>query len=267
MNKYLASIFVSLVTILSLNGCCGPTDYAFDNVTLSDSRNEETLKIENPMTTFASNTPVIYGQATFINPNEGETTYILINYSRYIDDELEVVDASTKITQQGGLMVFEGKRPGFSWPTGTYVIDFEVNNIIYASQTFEVISTDDTLYSEKSEWISNTQTSKTVDSEHNPTTPTTTFPSNSEEIFLTIDATEKMPKNTSIKVEWQYLDNAQIIISQEQTISKNQSTHFTLDRTHNKNFLLSSGDWPSGSYKARIIVDNTFIKQVLFKVS
>lgn len=265
MIKKIPLLILLLSTFLFVG--CGPSTYQFNNIKLSDNRDEKTKLVTDPKTTFPSNTPIIYGQTSFVNPNEGKTTYILINFSLLNEDgEGEIVDSSTKTAQSGGTMIFEGKRPGFSWSTGNYAIDFIVNNETIARQEFTIVSTTTSDLSAKSNWGKDYQTSLQVDSNHNPISPTSNFKATDEEIQLSFSSTDKMAKNTKIKVDWIYLTNKKLIISQEQTLSKNQRTHFTLDKTHNANFLNSNGDWPTGNYKADIYFDDTLVNMVQFKI-
>jgi hypothetical protein len=267
MSKTISLILCTFIIILSLSSCLGPSTYQFNNIQLSDSHDEKTLKLTDSKTTFPSNTPIIYGQTTFVNPNEGKTTYIQVNFSLLDENgEAEIVDSSTKTTQNGGTMIFEGKRPGFSWSTGQYVVDFIINNETIARYEFTIVSTGTSQLTEKSNWATDYQTSLTVDSNHDPINPSSKFQTTDNQIQLSLSATSSMPKNTTVKVDWYYLDNQKLIISQEQTISKNQRVHFTLDKTYTRNFLQANGDWPSGSYKADIYFDDTLVTMVQFKI-
>lgn len=267
MPKGLFTSILLLITILSFSGCCGPSQYQFTNTQLSDARNEKTYKIIEPKNTFPSDIQTIYGQSSFVMPNDGEMTYIMINFAQ-IDENgyQEIVDSSTKSTQHAGLLIFEGKRPGFSWPVGQYVVDFIVNDISYAQYPFEIVSSNIVSDTAKSEWGTDYQTSIDIDSEHNPIQPSSNFKTTDEEIFLSFASTPSMPKTTAIRVEWFYLDQKQLIISQEQTMNKSQKTHFTLDKTHSRNFLQSNSDWPTGNYKADIYFDNTLVNIIQFRV-
>lgn len=268
MSKILSSLLCSFLLILSLSSCLGTSTYQFKNILLSDTHDEKTLKITNPKTTFPSNTAVIYGQTTFVNPNEGKTTYIQVNFS-LIDENgnAEIVNSSTKNTQKSGTMIFESRRPGLSWSTGQYVIDFVIDNKTITSSNFSIVSTSTSQLTEKSNWGNDYQTSLTVDSNHNPISPNSKFNATDNQIQLSFASTATMPKNTTIKVDWYYLDNQKLIISQEQTISKNQRTHFTLDKAYTRNFLQANSDWPTGNYKADIYFDNTLVTMVQFKIN
>jgi hypothetical protein len=72
-------------------------------------------------------------------------------------------------------MIFEARRPGLSWPIGNYVIDFIINDKNYAQHNFEIVSSETSVFTEKGNWINKIETSKTVDSSHNPTNPTSTL--------------------------------------------------------------------------------------------
>lgn len=268
MPKTITQLLFLFFSILSLSGCLGPSTYQFNNTLLSDSRDEKTKKIIEPMTIFPSDIAQIYGQSTFAMPNDGEMTYILINFALVNENgDQEIVDSSTKSTQHGGLVIFSGKRPGFSWPVGQYVVDFVINDISYSQYQFEIISVEEISGGEKAGWASDYNTSKSVDSSHNPLQTTSNFSVIDKEIFLTFKSTATMPKNTAIKVDWKYLNKDETIISQTQSMSKNEGIHFSLDKTYSKDFLLANSDWPTGSYEAAIYFNNTLVKKVQFKIN
>ncbi|HPN67832.1 MAG TPA: hypothetical protein PLZ62_04200 [bacterium] len=267
MNAKLANIFFLPVLILSLCSC-GQNDYTVTQISLSDHRDEKTSLITNPLTTYPSNTPIIYGQAKFTTPKDGTQTYIQINFSMLDEDgDKEIIDSDTKNTKQSGTMIFEGRRPGLSWPVGNYSVDFVIEDKTYASQTFEVVSSETSVYTEKSNWINSIQTCKSVDSAHNPINTTSVFAPTDKEIYLTLEFNDKVTKNSEVKVEWVYLDNIEKFTSQVQTISKNQKIHFVIDKTYNANFLQTNGDWQHGSYQANIYIDNVLVKTIAYQIN
>jgi len=246
-KKTILSIAFILFTLI-LPAC--DNDYKISNISLGAERDKKTSLITTPQTVFEPDTSIIYGQATFTNPETKENTTLQIIWNYIKDGEDVPVNSNNITTNQGGTIGFQSKRPGYNWQTGKYRIDFIIKEKTYATYEFTVGNT-----GIQNQYISSLETASKVDSAHNPTTITDTFSPTAQEIYLTLATTKEAPKNLSVKVEWYYVSDSQKLNEATTTVGPNQKTHFTLDKQHNQTFLLPNGNWPSGNYRADIYLN------------
>lgn len=250
--------------ILALSGCCEPQKYEFTNIKISDTVDKKTQKVTNPRTTLPADSKIIYGQANFKNPSTDNAIYVQIDVSREVGGQKIPAASSQVKTKTSGTIVFQSKRPGFNWPTGDYVIDFKIDEVIYATYKFKITGS----FCDKNiaDWVQAVETAKQVDSAHNPIDPTDIFSASDSNIYLTFAASSKIPANTTIKVDWAYTQNYKFLSSASSTINPGQKIHFTFDKEHHKTHLLNNGNWPNGGYQATITIGEECKQVVRFEV-
>ncbi|MFZ5392350.1 MAG: hypothetical protein ACOZAR_04140 [Patescibacteria group bacterium] len=248
------------IFILILPAC--PGEYKFSDIKLGDQKDKKTSLITNPQTVFEANTAVIYGQASFTNPDTKNPTSIQIIWNYTGNGEDVPVNSNTINTNLSGTIGFQSKRPGYNWQIGSYRIDFIINQKTYATYKFSIGDT-----GKQDAMINSVKTASQIDSSHNPVIETDTFSPTSKEIFLTIATSPEAPKNSNLKVEWWYTTDTKKINDASTTVGPNQKTHFTLDKQHNQTFLTPDGNWPKGNYRADIYLNQTKLKStVLFEI-
>jgi len=261
MKKLITSAFFILLLITSTG--CGEKKHSITEVKLSTEKGKDDLVL-NPEDTFNDNAKIIYGQANFYNPVQNVESYLQIIWNQIIDGEKVPITSNTIPTKYSGIVVFQGNRPGLSWPTGEYVIDFIVNDEIIGQYLFTIRpTTEDPI---KGAYLKDEATSRAVNSSHEATSPTTTFTPQDDPIYLSLSTTDQTPKDATIRIDWVYLTKSRKINSASQTVKQNTRTHFTLEKRYNTEFLDVSGNWPIGDYRAELYVNNELVHSLQFKV-
>lgn len=264
MSKQKIAILTLIIAIILpiFSGCGSEENYSITNIMLSDSKDEKTGLITENKDTFPNNTNYIYGQANLANPYPDTTTFIQIIWKYTQDKSNSVIHTNTISTNLSGTIAFNAQRPGYNWSQGSHAIEFVIDDVVYATHTFNIGEVPI-----ENQYIESIQTSSSVDPYHNPTSPTSSFLPTNKEIYLTISTTNQMPTNTEVKIEWYYTQNQEFLSSASTIMGPEDQDHFTLSKTHHQSFLQSNGNWPSGGYKARIYVDNKLVEEIRFTVS
>ncbi len=265
-RAFLARVLLlsSLIAAALPAGCSG--EVSFTTAKLSEATMclgvDGENKPLNATSTFGVNTPEIFCSVKLSNaPDEteigSEWVYVkgeLSGYDNTVIDTLVLTANGTQYIQ------FSMPRPQAGWPVGEYKLNLYINGTEETSLPFTVSKTAPV---QGGGSISEVTMALGVDASYRPVDPTTTFRSNTPELFCSINVSG-VPVGAEVQSEWYYVSGdwqgvTNRLIGSVPIVT--QGTQYV-----SLSLLAPEGGWPGGQYQVKLYVNGALQEAVPFSV-
>ena len=255
---YACLLFLATVVgFTPLVGCDGEVSFttaSLSAATMAKGTDSDSQPV-GPTDQFEIDTPEIFCSVKLSNaPNDTE----VLSEWVYIKGELEgvtdhVIDTFPVVTDGTRYLEFSMERPDGGWPVGAYELVLYVDGKEKVAVPFTVGGAVDSFTTTgASASLSEATMALGVDSSGRPISPTTTFETDTPEIFCSVLLSDA-PEGTSLLSQWYYVGGE----VEDVTNLQIDSVPLTASGTQYLQFSLTIPDagWPQGEYKLVLYLD------------